>query len=91
MQAVWAFTLPLYQSIQAAYDPRGSIVSLGAFMNMLGQATGPALASVLLGVSPYINVVWISMVMFVISIGSILPAALGLRKQVRSDKELMTT
>lgn len=76
----WGFVLPLYQGVQAAYDLKGRIVSLGAFTNMLGQATGPALASALLGSAAYSNVVWISFGMFAISIISIIPAILGLQK-----------
>lgn len=74
----WGFVLPLYQGVQASYDPEGRIVSLGAFTNMLGQATGPALASILLGTAAYANVAWISLSMFLISIIAIVPAILGL-------------
>ena len=77
----WTFILPIYQSIQAAYDTEGKIVSIGAFMNMLGQSSGPALASLLLGASPYINVLWISLVMFIISGLSIIPSILGLKSR----------
>lgn len=77
----WGFVLPLYQGVQASYDPEGRIVSLGAFTNMLGQASGPALASVLLGASAYANVAWISLSMFAISIAAIIPAILGLQNR----------
>lgn len=77
---MWGFTLPFYQGVQAAYDPQGKIVSLGAFMNMLGQASGPALASMLLGNHPYVYVVWISLGMFAVSLVTIVPAILGLGK-----------
>jgi predicted MFS family arabinose efflux permease len=65
--AAWSFLIPFFQQIQTQFDPSGKVVSLGTIVNMAGRATGPALGAMLLGDSPFINVIWIGSTSLVLS------------------------
>ncbi len=84
---IWSFIMAFYQSIQAQYDPQGKIIALGAFINMMGQATGPALAAIFLGNQPYVNVIGLAFVGLVVSFVCISPSVLALeRKKLQESK-----
>ena len=67
----WAFLIPFFQQIQTQFDASGKVVSLGTIVNMAGRATGPALGAILLGDSPFINVIWIGLGAMVLSIAAV--------------------
>ena len=74
----WGFVLPFYQGLQASYDTKGRIVSIGAFTNMMGQSAGPAMAAVLVSYTAFSEVIWISVVLYTLSILTVIPAILGI-------------
>jgi len=78
---VWPFLIAFYQSIQAQHDPQGKVIALGAFINMMGQATGPALAAMFLGNQPYVNIVILALVGLGLSLICILPSILKLESK----------
>lgn len=85
---IWSFIMAFYQSIQAEYDPEGRIIALGAFINMMGQGTGPALAAMFLGNQPYVNVIGLAFVGLVVSFVCISPSVLALeRKRLVTGEE----
>ncbi|MEZ4887695.1 MAG: MFS transporter [Chitinophagales bacterium] len=79
---IWAFIMAFYQSIQAQHDPQGKVIALGAFINMLGQATGPALAAMFLGNQPYVNIVGLALVGLTVSFAGIFSSVLALERKV---------
>lgn len=64
----WSFVIPYYTQIQAKFDAKGKVVSLGAIMNMGGRAFGPAVAAIVLGNAAFVNVIWIGIGGLVISL-----------------------
>jgi predicted MFS family arabinose efflux permease len=76
----WGFVLPFYQSVQASYDKKGRVVSVGAFTNTLGQSTGPALVALWIGTGSYMGALTVAVIMFVLSISLIIPGILGLKE-----------
>ncbi|MCH2080866.1 MAG: MFS transporter [Saprospiraceae bacterium] len=74
----WGFVLPFYQGLQAAYDTKGRIVSIGAFTNMMGQSAGPAMAAILVSYTTFSEVIWISLVLYILSVLTVIPAILGI-------------
>ncbi len=73
LSGAWAATFPFFQKVQAAHDPQGKIVSLGAVVNLLGKGLGPATAAFFLTAQNYNNVVWTSLIAFVLSFILIFP------------------
>ena len=63
----WSYLLPFHQQNQSSFDELGRIVSVGSIVNMMGRATGPAMAALLLGEAAFENVLWISIVAVIIS------------------------
>lgn len=78
---IWSFIMAFYQSIQAQYDSEGKIISLGAFINMMGQGTGPALAALFLGNQPYVNVIGLAFWSLVVSFLCIAPSVVALDRK----------
>ncbi len=77
---IWPFLMAFYQSIQAHYDPQGKVVALGAFINMMGQATGPAIAAMFLSNQPYVNIIGLALVGLSVSFGAIAKSIVDLKK-----------
>ena len=77
----WSYLLPFHQQNQSSFDELGRIVSVGSIVNMMGRATGPAMAALLLGEAAFENVLWISIVAVIIS--TILFSLLVSRNQSR--------
>ncbi|MGB0840198.1 MAG: hypothetical protein ACPGXL_08660, partial [Chitinophagales bacterium] len=72
----WSFTMPFYQAIQAKLDTQGRLVSIGAFLNMIGQSFGPASSSFLIGEgTSFYYAIWISIALLLLSLILILPSA----------------
>ncbi|WP_339670011.1 MFS transporter [Dasania marina] len=56
----WAFCWPYFLSIQADLDQTGTVVVAGQFTNLLGNATGPAIAAFLVGGGLYSPAIWMA-------------------------------
>ncbi len=63
----WSYLIPFHQQNQASFDELGRIVSVGSIVNMMGRATGPAMAALLLGDAAFENVLWIAILAVAIS------------------------
>jgi predicted MFS family arabinose efflux permease len=73
LSGAWAGTFPFFQKVQASHDPQGKIVSLGAVVNLFGKGMGPATAAFFLTTHNYNNVVWTSLIAFLLSFIFIFP------------------
>jgi predicted MFS family arabinose efflux permease len=73
LSGAWAGTFPYFQKVQAMHDPHGKIVSLGAVVNLFGKGMGPATAAFFLTADNYNNVVWTSLIAFMLSFILIFP------------------
>ncbi len=81
LAGAWAGTFPFFQKVQASHDPLGKIVSLGAFVNLLGKGLGPATAALFLTSENYNNVIWTSLITFLLSFVFIFPELLSLERK----------
>ena len=81
LSGAWAGTFPFFQKVQASHDPQGKIVSLGAVVNLLGKGLGPATAALFLTAENYNNVVWTSLLAFLLSFIFIFPELKTTNKQ----------
>lgn len=64
----WAFTWPYFLSMQADLDSSGTIVVAGQFTNLLGNSAGPAIAAYLLTGGAYNQVIWLTSILFLLSL-----------------------
>lgn len=82
----WGIYFPFYQTVQALYDKKGRVVSLGAFMNMIGQSTGPAVATLFIADKTFAHVTWVGITMLSLSFVSLVIAVTGLQRQQLSGR-----
>jgi len=81
----WAFLIAYFQKVQATVDFEGKIVALGATINLLGRAFGPATVGFFLTADSFRPVVWYSLVAFAICLVVVLPVL------VKIDRHIDTT
>ncbi len=65
--AFWSVLIPFFQQMQGRFDLLGRVVTIGTVVNMAGRASGPALAALYLGNSPFENVLYLSIGSLIIS------------------------
>ena len=70
----WAFGLPYFQSILAELDHKGSVAAAGSFAVTIGEAIGPAMGASQADSGVFDGVIWLSIVLFGLSIALVLPA-----------------
>ena len=76
---LWNLVMPYMLATLADFDSRGRVVVMGVSAQMIGTASGPAIAALLLGDGDYDRVNTTAIVLFIISAFVILP---GLRAQM---------
>jgi len=72
----WNMTHPFLLGSMASFDRRGRVVVNAVAMQMVGLATGPALAASVIGEGHYAPVNWIAIGLFIVSWLCILPPVL---------------
>jgi len=69
----WAVLIAYFQKVQAKVDFEGKIVALGATINLMGRALGPATVGFFLTTDSFRPVVWYSVVAFAICLVVVWP------------------
>lgn len=64
----WAFSWPYFLSMQANIDSSGTVVVAGQFTNLLGNSIGPAMAGYLLIGGTYNHIIWLTSILFLLSL-----------------------
>ena len=73
----WNLVHPFLLASMASFDRRGRVVVYAVAMQMIGLAIGPALAASVITEGNYVNVNWLGMGLFVLSLALILPPVLS--------------
>jgi predicted MFS family arabinose efflux permease len=81
---LWNVVMPYMLATLADFDSRGRMVVMGVSAQMIGTASGPAIAAMLLGDGDYDRVNTTAIVLFIVSAFVILP---GIRVQLRHHKQ----
>jgi MFS family permease len=79
---LWNLSMPYLLALLADYDAKGTIVTIGVALQMLGYAAGPAIAASLLGVGGYDFINTIAIGLFALSAFLLIP---GLRLQSQAS------
>jgi MFS family permease len=81
---LWNVVMPYMLATLADFDSRGRMVVMGVSAQMIGTASGPAIAAMLLGDGDYDRVNTTAIILFIVSAFVILP---GIRAQLRHHNQ----
>jgi len=77
----WNFMHPLLLSYLSKIDKTGGILAHGIAAQMLGTATGPALAALIVAQNDYSHVLWLGICLYALTLVMVLPLLLHLHRQ----------